>query len=205
MWRNFLIGAVILAAIAGAVWTAVDKDGGTEQRATSGTGEKGKDDSAKGSEGKEEPSGKKAERDERPEEGFQAPDFTLDTLEGKTVTLSKNGGKPSLVNLWASWCPPCKEEMPHLQKAYEEYGDQVNFHMVNLTSQDSRDKMVEYVKGEEFTFPVLLDPKGEVGEQYMAFSIPQTYIVDEQGQVIRKITGAMTEEQLEEIMKELTS
>ncbi len=65
--------------------------------------------------------------------------------------------------------------------------------------------MIDYIKDEKFTFPVLLDETGEVGEKYMAFAIPQTYIVDEKGQVIQKITRTMTEEQLEEIMKELTS
>ncbi|GGA32408.1 thioredoxin [Kroppenstedtia guangzhouensis] len=202
-WRNILIGIVILAAVAGAVWTAMDKSEGEDKTAT--------DSNEQGKAGvtKEEQSGDKRKaggiREERAEEGFQAPDFTLNTLEGKKVTLSKNEGKPSLVNLWASWCPPCKVEMPHLQKAYEKYGDQVNFHMVNLTSLDNKDTMIDYIKDEKFTFPVLLDETGEVGEKYMAFSIPQTYIVDEKGQVIQKITGAMTEEQLEEIMKELTS
>lgn len=95
--------------------------------------------------------------------------------------------------------------MPHLQKAYEKYGDQVNFHMVNLTSLDNKDKMIDYIKDGKYTFPVLMDETGKVGEKYMAFSIPQTYIVDEKGQVIQKIMGAMTEEQLEEIMRELTS
>ncbi|MFD1426738.1 thiol-disulfide isomerase/thioredoxin [Kroppenstedtia sanguinis] len=196
-WRDILIGIVILAAIAGAIWMGLDKDDGTEeaveQRQTEGT--------------KEEPSGEttKAAGEEQPEEGFQAPDFTLNTLDGDKVTLSKNEGKPSLINLWASWCPPCKMEMPYLQKAYEKYGDQVNFRMVNLTSLDNKDKMIDYLKEEKFTFPVLLDETGKVGQKYMAFAIPQTYIVDEKGQVIHKITRTMTEEQLEEIMKELTS
>lgn len=202
-WRNVLIGIVILAAIAGAIWKATDPGEDTEKAAT--------DHSEQGKAGvaKEEKSGETrktgATREMRSEEGFQAPDFTLNTLEGKKVTLSKNGGKPSLVNLWASWCPPCKVEMPHLQKAYEKYGDQVNFHMVNLTSLDNKDKMIDYIKDGKYTFPVLMDETGKVGEKYMAFSIPQTYIVDEKGQVIQKIMGAMTEEQLEEIMRELTS
>lgn len=196
-WRNILVVVVILAAIGGAVWTAMDK-GDSQDQASS--------DDKKSTKATEDGENKQAgaTRDQQSEEGFQAPDFTLKTLEGETVTLSKNDGKPSLVNLWASWCPPCKVEMPHLQKAYEKYGDQVNFHMVNLTSLDNKDKMVKYIKDEKYTFPVLLDETGKVGEEYMAFSIPQTYIVDENGQVIEKITGAMTKEQLEEIMKDLT-
>lgn len=191
-WVNILVVVVILAAIGGAVWMTMDKEDDQDQATSSDQGTKETEEQAG------------ATREKQSEEGFQAPDFTLKTLEGETVTLSKNDGKPSLINLWASWCPPCKVEMPHLQEAYEKYGDQVNFHMVNLTSLDNKDKMVKYIKDEKYTFPVLLDETGKVGEEYMAFSIPQTYIVDENGQVIEKITGAMTKEQLEEIMKDLT-
>ncbi|PTX65074.1 peroxiredoxin [Melghirimyces profundicolus] len=191
IWRNILVAVVIVAAVAGAVWTAADR-GDQDQTAS---------DSPSSGQVKQGESS----RDEQASEGFRAPDFTLKTLDGKTVRLSDNGGKPSIINLWASWCPPCKVEMPHIQEAYEKYGDRVNFYMVNLTSLDNKDKMKKYVEKEGFTFPVLLDETGEVGERYQAFSIPQTYVVSEKGEIIEKIAGAMSKEQLEEMMKKLTS
>ncbi|OYD08098.1 TlpA family protein disulfide reductase [Paludifilum halophilum] len=201
-WRNLLIAVVILGAVAGSIWASGGQNA-SEQKAS----ESDRSTPAQESESQTNPQkgAKGPNRDQRAAEGFQAPDFTLKTLKGDEVTLSEAGGKPTLINLWASWCPPCKVEMPHIQEAYEKYGEQVNFRMVNLTSLDDKEKMKQYVKKEKFTFPILLDESGEVGEKYQAFSIPQTYIVNEKGEVIQKITGAMTEEQLQEIMKELTS
>lgn len=196
-WRNAVIGAVIVIAVAGAIWV----NGSEGKHSTS---------SPSPSESRPAPSGPDRtaspadHREERPEEGFTAPDFTLRTLDGKTVELAQNDGKPTLINFWASWCPPCKEEMPHIQKAYEKYGDRVRFLMVNLTALDDRENMERYIRRENFTFPVLLDETGEVGKRYNTFSIPQTYIVNEKGEIVRKIVGAMSKDQLEEIMRQLT-
>src|SRR5690606_25688570 len=172
---------------AGAVWTSGGQNSSEQNtsesdRSTADQENASAKDNAKGAQG--------PARDQQAAKRFQAPDFTLKTLEGEEVTLSENDGKPSIINLWASWCPPCKVEMPHIQEAYEKYGDQVHFHMVNLTSLDNKKKMKKYVKKEQFTFPILLDETGEVGEKYQAFSIPQTYVVNEKGEVIQKITGA---------------
>ncbi len=112
------------------------------------------------------------------------------------MELAKNGGKPSFINIWASWCPPCKVEMPHIQEAYEKYGDRVNFLMVNLTETDDLDKMKDYLSTEGYTFPVLLDEKGEVADRYGVISIPVTYAVDDKGVIIHKQMGAMTRGQI---------
>ena len=84
--------------------------------------------------------------------------------------------------------------MPHIQEAYEKYGDRVNFLMVNLTETDDLDKMKEYLSTEGYTFPVLLDEKGEVADRYGVMSIPVTYAVDDKGVIIHKQMGAMTRE-----------
>ncbi|WP_169713689.1 TlpA family protein disulfide reductase [Paludifilum halophilum] len=205
-WRNLLVSAVIVAAVAGAVITGLGKENAKEQSTSPDAKTAATSDSEQGGSDREgdesnQPTGGEA----KPAEGFEAPDFTLKTLDGKTVTLSDNDGKPSIINVWASWCPPCKKEMPLLQKAYKKYGDQVNFHMVNLTIQDNKEKMESYLEEKEFTFPVLLDETGEIVESYGVVGIPQTYAVDEKGKVIRHIQGEMSEKQLEELMKELTS
>src|SRR5690625_3123196 len=98
--KNVWVGIVIILLIVGAVFMNQSREG-QQQTATA-----------------VEP-----DRDVKPQEGFAAPDFTLQSLSGETVQLYENNGKPSLINFWASWCPPCKVEMPDLQEAYDTYGD----------------------------------------------------------------------------------
>lgn len=186
-WRNLLIGTIIVIAIGGALWTANAGKGDSSNQTDSSRTEQ-----------------TSVQRDEAPQEEMKAPDFTLKTLDGNTVELSKNSGKPTMINFWASWCPPCKVEMPYIQKAYEKYGDQVNFMMVNLTAMDDKAKMKQFLKEGGYNFPVLLDETGEVSEMYQAFSIPMTYIVDENGIIISRIMGAMSEGQLTEIMEKIS-
>jgi len=196
--RNGLIMLVIILAVAGAVWM-----GGSKGETSDEAPVKGPEESTAKSE--EAPSSPPQDSSavEKPQQGFRAPNFKLRTLDGKTVELAKNGGKPSFINLWASWCPPCKMEMPHIQEAYEKYGDRVNFLMVNLTETDDLDKMKEYLSTEGFTFPVLLDEKGEVADRYGVMSIPMTYAVNEEGVIIHKQMGAMSREQIFDLMEQL--
>src|SRR5690606_26329345 len=119
------------------------------------------------------------------------------------VSLSDNGGKPTIINIWASWCGPCREEMPLLQKASQQYGDQVNFRLIN--TGDGKITMDDYLQKQDFTFPILRDESGEVADDYQIINIPQTFIVDEQGQVIKRVMGTLSEEELMNIMKKITS
>ncbi len=93
--------------------------------------------------------------------------------------------------------------MPHIQEAYEKYGDRVNFLMVNLTESDDMDQMQEYLASEGYTFPVLLDEKGEVGDRYGVVSIPVTFAVDEQGVIVHKQMGMMSKQQIFDLMEQL--
>ncbi|SMO48515.1 TlpA family protein disulfide reductase [Melghirimyces algeriensis] len=195
-WRNLLVGLVILAAVGGAIWASMDKN----EQQTSGSETSGEE-QKKDPEQKKET--KKPVREEKAAEGFRAPDFTLETLEGKSVTLSQNDGKPSLINFWASWCGPCRVEMPHLQEAYDQYKDQVNFIMVN--TQDKELGMKTFLEDNGYTFPVVVDQTEEVSQKYSIFNIPQTFIVNSEGEITKRIMGSMSKEQLEEIMEELTS
>ncbi|SDW06598.1 Thiol-disulfide isomerase or thioredoxin [Marininema mesophilum] len=137
-------------------------------------------------------------------QGKQIPNIKLSTVDGKNASLIP-GKKVTVINLWASWCPPCKDEMPHLQKAYEKYKDQVDFRMVNLTTVDSMKKMKNFLSKGKYTFPVLLDQNGDVGEALAAINIPQTYFVDKEGVILYHINGALTEKQLHYMMKKITS
>jgi peroxiredoxin len=131
--------------------------------------------------------------------GDRAPDFELTTLDGENVNLSDYQGKRVILNFWATWCPPCKAEMPHMEKYYEKNSKKENVEIlaVNLTSQDDGKKAVEqFVAGYELTFPILMDEKGDIGDQYRVFTIPTTYIIDTNGIIQHKIVGPMNEEMM---------
>lgn len=186
-WKNILIGVVIVLLIAGAIYL------NQKDSADLSTG------------GDVQYSGPiQPDRDVKPEKGFAAPDFQLQTLAGETVRLYENNGKPSLINFWAAWCGPCKVEMPDLQQAYEKYGDKVNFYMVNITFNDSFDNMTSYIEESGFTFPVPLDETGDVAMEYQAIAIPTTFIVDEKGVIVHRVQGAMSEQQIQSFMEEMT-
>lgn len=142
---------------------------------------------------------------EGPLRGQEMPDITLVDREGDPVSLRDNDGKPAIINVWASWCPPCKDEMPHLQKAFEKHGDQVQFHMVNLTNRDSLDKMDAFLQEEAFTFPILLDEEGVTEKELQILGIPNTFFLDDQGKIIHHIAGYMDQKTVQRIMDELTS
>ncbi|HEY42729.1 MAG TPA: TlpA family protein disulfide reductase [Anaerolineae bacterium] len=130
-----------------------------------------------------------------PREGFLAPDFTLDLVGGGQVTLSALRGDVVLINLWASWCPPCRAEMPAIQQLYEanrERGFEVL--AINMTYQDSETAAVEFAQDLGLDFPILLDREGLVGNQYQLRSLPTSFFVD-RGGVIRQVIlgGPMSE------------
>jgi peroxiredoxin len=130
-----------------------------------------------------------------PREGFLAPDFTLDTLDGKKVALSELRGKIVIINLWATWCPPCRAEMPALENAYEQYKDsEVIVLGLNVTNQDSEKDIPPFVKEFGLTFPILLDRDGSVSTLYQLKALPTTYFVNREG-IIRTVVigGPMNE------------
>lgn len=136
------------------------------------------------------------------EKGQVAPDFSLTTLEGETVTLSEYKGKKVILNFWATWCPPCKAEMPHMQNFHETYGEDVEIIAVNLTDKDSGlDKIQQFIDDYELTFSVPLDEAGEVGTTYQAITIPTSYILTTEGTIQHKIVGPMDERMMEQLIQ----
>lgn len=134
-----------------------------------------------------------------------APNFTLKTIAGQKVELYKTEGKPTIINFWASWCGPCKHEMPLLEKAYQKYHDRVNFRMVNQTSQDSLSNIKLFMKQNHYTFPVILDPESSddttVGtDKYQLVGIPTTFVIDATGKITHKIVGEMSQKELQSII-----
>ncbi len=120
-----------------------------------------------------------------PEIGKLAPDFTLNDLDGQEVSLSGLRGKPVLLNFWATWCGPCRIEMPFLQKVYEKWtGKELVLLAVNL--QEDPAKVREFVESAGYSFPVLLAAGNEVPLSYNVRGIPATFFIDVDG-VIRDI------------------
>lgn len=140
--------------------------------------------------------------------GFQAPDFELQTLTGEAVALSSLRGKPIIINLWASWCPPCQAEMPSFQRVYEDYHNQgVVILAINLTLQDREEDARQYILENHFSFPVLLDPDGAVERQYSTRALPTTYFISANGFIRDRVIGgpiaeALLRAQIERLLQE---
>ena len=142
-----------------------------------------------------------------PQVGFLAPDFELKTTDGETVRLSDLRGQAVLVNLWATWCPPCRAEMPAIQKIHNEYKDRgLTVLAVNMTYQDTQSDIAPFIAEYGLTFPILLDETDSVGSAYQLRSLPSSFFIDREG-IIREVVigGPMAEALLrtrvEEILK----
>lgn len=130
-------------------------------------------------------------------EGFLAPDFTLHDAQGQAVRLSDLRGRPVLVNLWASWCSPCKAEMPAMQKVYEAYRDQgFTILAVNTTFQDDRAGALDFAASRSLTFPILFDEDGSVSQLYQVRAMPTSFFVDREGIITRAVFGGPMPEAL---------
>ena len=132
-----------------------------------------------------------------PREGFSAPNFTLDLLGGGEVTLSELRGKPVVLNVWATWCPPCRKEMPAIEKVYRSYKE-LGLVVIglNLTSQDSEQAVSAFIQELDLTFPIALDRDGSVGDRYRPPGLPTTYFIDEQGVIQSVVVGGPMSETL---------
>lgn len=128
-----------------------------------------------------------------------APDFTVEDGDGNAVSLSDFAGKPVIVNFWATWCGPCQLEMPYFDAAWQEYGDRIEFMMVNLTDgfQDTVEGVKAFVEDAGYTFPVYYDTEYSGAQAYGVYSIPMTIMVDADGNLFYGTIGTLSEETLE--------
>ncbi len=132
-----------------------------------------------------------------PREGFLAPDFVLQDAQGQTMQLSDLRGRPVLLNLWASWCAPCKAEMPAMQEVYEAYeGQGFTILAVNTTYQDQKESALDFSQSLGLTFPILFDLDGEVARQYQVRAMPTSFFIDAEGVVQRMVVGGPMSEGL---------
>lgn len=138
-------------------------------------------------------------------EKVMSSDFTVQDVNGNPVQLSDYYGKPIVLNFWASWCPPCKSEMPDFNEAYLETGDRVAFLMVNMTDgeRETLETGRSYVESQGFTFPVYYDTKMEAATLYSVTAIPTTYFIDKEGYVYSMTKGSMSKSALMKTLQEM--
>jgi peroxiredoxin len=129
--------------------------------------------------------------------GDVAPDFTVTMLDGRTIKLSELRGNVVMVCFWATWCPPCRREMPEFQKMYEELYGEVVFLMVNVTyTGETVSGVKEFLLENGYTFTVLYDTYGEASDAYGIEAYPTTYFIDKDGYLIARAVGAISLEVL---------
>jgi peroxiredoxin len=124
------------------------------------------------------------------EVGKAAPDFTFPGLDGKMISLSDHKGKVVLVNIWATWCRPCVDEMPSMEKLYQEFKDD-NFEILAVSIDALGAEVVgPFMQKYNLTFPALLDSEGTIRQSYQVTGVPESFIIDQQGVLAKKIIGA---------------
>jgi len=139
-----------------------------------------------------------APQEEKDDDRTRAPDFTVQDADGNEVRLSNRLGKPIVLNFWASWCPPCKAEMPEFNNVFNELGDEVSFMMVCLVD-GSRETIASggaFIEENGYAFPVYYDVFQDAVRQYGIRSIPMTVFVDAEGFVVTWAEGSISEETL---------
>ena len=136
-------------------------------------------------------------------ENNKMPDFSVYNENGEKISFYEKLGKPVVLNFWATWCPPCKAEMPHFEKLYGGYKETWEFMMVNLTDgeRDTTDSVKEFISDNGYTFPIYYDSDMSAAMAYGVQSIPMTLFIDKDGDLITYHVGAMTEAQLKEYLE----
>ena len=123
--------------------------------------------------------------------GLPAPDFTFPDINGKMVSLSDYEGKVVLVNIWATWCPSCVDEMPSMERLYQKLKGE-NFEILALSIDSlGLNAVAPFMKKHKLTFPVLIDSEGTVSIAYRTTGVPESFIIDKDGILVKKIIGSI--------------
>lgn len=145
--------------------------------------------------GDTDPTGEGQQTTQKPQN--PAPDFTVYDGQGNPVKLSDYFGKPIVLNFWASWCPPCKAEMPHFEEAFKELDGQVQFLMINATGgRETVTSAKAFIAQTGYTFPVLYDTDAMASYVYQAYSLPTTYFIDAEGNLVAREIGMIDKDRL---------
>lgn len=128
--------------------------------------------------------------------GAPAPDFRLDTLDGGRLSLEESRGRVVFVNFWATWCPPCRDEAPGLERLYRDLrGEGFELLAVSIDAPGAREKVDEFRGEFGLSFPILFDPDRRVYEAFQATGVPETFLVDQRGEIVERFVGPRDWEQ----------
>lgn len=123
-------------------------------------------------------------------EGILAPKLDVrDTKTGQSIDVSQLKGKVVFVNFWASWCPPCKEEMPSIEALYKEVMKNDAFRMITILYKDDAKTALDYMRANGYTFPLFTDNDGVSAQRYSVTGVPETYLVDKKGALRKRVIG----------------
>jgi peroxiredoxin len=134
--------------------------------------------------------------------GNRAPDFTLEDLDGSEVSLQDHRGKVVLINFWATWCPPCRDEIPDIEAAFKARQDD-GFVVLGVNVEEAREIVIPFVDAFEMSYPVLLDESGRLLQSYRAIGLPMSVIVDQEGVIQARHIGILTAADLDGYLAEL--
>ena len=141
--------------------------------------------------------------------GSEAPDFTAKLNNGETFTLSDKKGQVILLNFWATWCPPCKAEMPDIQKLYEKSSTEGEDAVIvlgvaapNMGQEGSEEEIAAFMEEKGYTYPVLMDTEGELFASYGIMSFPTTFMIDRDGNVFGYVSGMLSADMMDSIVRQ---
>ena len=135
-------------------------------------------------------------------QGNRARDFTLTSLDGSEVSLSDFDDSVVLINFWATWCPPCRAEIPDFEEAYRAHKDD-GFMVLGINVEESHKLVEPFVNSVDMTYPVLLDERGQVMQEYRGMGLPMSLLVDKDGVIQQRHMGTLTADQLDSYLSTL--
>lgn len=133
----------------------------------------------------------------------KAPDFNLKDQYGVTHSLENYKGKVIFLNFWATWCPPCKKEMPDVESIYKEYGENKKDVIILGINSEKENEVKKFLKDKGYTFPTLIDENSEVMRKYFIQAFPTSFVIDKEGNVYGYVMGGLTKEQIKQVIEEV--
>lgn len=133
----------------------------------------------------------------------KAPDFNLKDQYGVVHSLENYKGKVIFLNFWATWCPPCKKEMPDVESIYKEYEENKKDVVILGVNSEKENEVKKFLKDKGYTFPTLIDENSEVMRKYFIQAFPTSFVIDKEGNVYGYVMGGLTKEQIKQVIEEV--